>query len=124
MKLEVLAMKQEGGFVRYELNPKYCDMQESKTSLGVGLLSAKNSHISSCINKIIMSQQIYKLLEREVIKGALNSGIFEVLPKAAVHYLQHPEVAMKAYAHAAAVVESDSDEDEEAEIAEDICRSK
>ncbi|KAL3697385.1 hypothetical protein R1sor_011461 [Riccia sorocarpa] len=36
-------MKQEGGFVRFDLNPKYCDMQESMTTLGAKLLSAQNS---------------------------------------------------------------------------------
>ncbi|KAL3697516.1 hypothetical protein R1sor_011592 [Riccia sorocarpa] len=109
-KLEVLAMKPEGCFFRYDLHPKYCDRQASKTALGGSLMSAKNS-----------SQPNYKLLEREAVKGALNAVVFGVLPKAAVHYLPHPEIATKADAPAAAFVETDDDEEE---IEEDIRQSK
>ncbi|KAL3683630.1 hypothetical protein R1sor_001652 [Riccia sorocarpa] len=84
-KLEVLVMKPEGGFTRYDLTPKYCDRQTSKTALGGDLMSAKNSQISIVIGKIIRSQPNYKLLEREAIKGALSAGVFGVFPKAAVH---------------------------------------
>ncbi|KAL3681054.1 hypothetical protein R1sor_024010 [Riccia sorocarpa] len=110
-KLEVLAMKPEGGFIRYDLNLKYCDRQLSKLALG----------ISICIDKVIRSQPSYKLLERESIKGVLNAGVFGVLPKAAAHYLPQPEVAPKVPAPAVAVVETDEDDDE---IDEDICQTK
>ncbi|KAL3683397.1 hypothetical protein R1sor_001419 [Riccia sorocarpa] len=122
-KLEVLAMKQEGDFIRYDLNPKYFDMQESKLALGPSLMSVKNSQIFVCIDKVIRSQSTYKLLEREAIKCALNAGVFGVLPKAAVHYLPHPEVATKVPALAANVFECESDEDDDG-IAEDIRQSK
>ncbi|KAL3682148.1 hypothetical protein R1sor_000170 [Riccia sorocarpa] len=111
-KLEVLAMKPEGGFIRYDLHPKYCDRQASKTALGGFLMSAKNSQISVFIDKVIRSQPNYKLLEREAVKGALNAGVFSVLPKAVVHYLPRPDIATKATAPAAAFVETDDDEDE------------
>ncbi|KAL3683740.1 hypothetical protein R1sor_001762 [Riccia sorocarpa] len=43
--LEVLAMKDGGGFVRLSMDPKYLDRQVSKTALGGGLLSAERNQV-------------------------------------------------------------------------------
>ncbi|KAL3698161.1 hypothetical protein R1sor_012237 [Riccia sorocarpa] len=43
--LEVLAMKDGGGFVRLMLDPKFLERQISKTALGPGLLSAERSQV-------------------------------------------------------------------------------
>ncbi|KAL3701973.1 hypothetical protein R1sor_019995 [Riccia sorocarpa] len=122
--LEVLAMKDGGGFVRLSLDPKYLDRQVSKTALGGGLLSADRNQISVVINEVLRKQPNYKLLERESIKGALNAGLFRVLPKAAAHYLPHPEVATKVAPRTALVARVDTDSEEEREIARDVKASQ
>ncbi|KAL3676413.1 hypothetical protein R1sor_026361 [Riccia sorocarpa] len=122
--LEVLAMKDGGGFVRLLLDPKFLDRQISKTALGPGLLSAKRGQISKVINEVLRKQPNYKLLERESIKGALNAGLFGVLPKAAAHYLPHPEVATKVVSRPAPAARVDTYSEEEREIARDINASQ
>ncbi|KAL3700187.1 hypothetical protein R1sor_018209 [Riccia sorocarpa] len=121
-KPEVLTMKPEGGFTRYDLNPKYCDRQLSKLALG-GFSDEREElavfplillQISLCNE----SHQISTYLQIVAIKRALNAGVFGVLPEAVVYYLPHPEVATKVPAPTAAVVETDDDEDE---LEEDIC---
>ncbi|KAL3683965.1 hypothetical protein R1sor_001987 [Riccia sorocarpa] len=94
------------------------ETKKDPASLGILLTT-----ISVCIVKVIRSQPTYKLLECEAIKGALNVGVFGVLPKADVYYLPHPEVATKVSAPATTVFESELDEDDDG-IAEDIHQSK
>ncbi|KAL3688456.1 hypothetical protein R1sor_014765 [Riccia sorocarpa] len=119
--LEVLGMKDGGGFVRLLLpDPKFLDRQISKTALGPGLLSAERGQISEVLRK----QPNYRLLERESIKGALNAGLFGVLPKAAAHYLLHPEVATKIVSRPAPAARVDTDSEEEREVAHDLKSTK
>ncbi|KAL3683648.1 hypothetical protein R1sor_001670 [Riccia sorocarpa] len=121
-------MKDGGGFVRLSLDPKFLDRQISKTALGGGLLSAERGQVPHdhfvVINEVLRKQPNYKLLERESIKGALNAGLFGVLPKAAAHYLPHPEVATKVAPRTAPVARVDTDSEEEREIARDVKASQ
>ncbi|KAL3679737.1 hypothetical protein R1sor_022693 [Riccia sorocarpa] len=122
--LEVLVRKDSDGFVRLMLEPKYMDMQISKTALGGDLISANKDQIDVVINKVLRKQSTFKLLERESIKEALNAGIFGVLPKKAAYYLPHPEVAQKAATQAAPARVEEVDSEEEREIARDIKASQ
>ncbi|KAL3682372.1 hypothetical protein R1sor_000394 [Riccia sorocarpa] len=117
-------MKDRRTFVRLTLETKNMDRNTSKIALGGDLMSAKDSQISLVINNLLRKQSGYKLLERECIKRALNSGVFGVLQKDAATYLPHPEAATSAVPRkpSAAVVESDSEE--KREIACDIKASQ
>ncbi|KAL3700778.1 hypothetical protein R1sor_018800 [Riccia sorocarpa] len=123
MRLEVLYMKEKGGFVWYELNPKNMDKQQSKLALGGDLMSSKSSQIHIIIDEVLVKQPKRKLLEQESIKQALSSVIFGVLPKEAVHYLPYPELAAKTPVRPSAA-ELELSEDEDDSIAEDIRETK
>ncbi|KAL3696216.1 hypothetical protein R1sor_010292 [Riccia sorocarpa] len=120
----VLAMKCGSGFVRFVLDPKLLDKKMSNTALGACLMRAERSQISLVINDVLKKQPTYKLRERESIKGALNAGVFGVLPKTAAHYLPHPEVATKDATRPAPAPRDDSDSEEDREIARDIKASQ
>ncbi|KAL3681167.1 hypothetical protein R1sor_024123 [Riccia sorocarpa] len=122
--LEVLAMKDGGTFVRLRLEPKNMDRQTSKTALNGDLLSGKDSQIGLVINNVLRKQSGYKLVERECIKRALNSGVFVVLQREAASYLPHPELASTAAPRKAVAATNETDWDEEREIARDIKASQ
>ncbi|KAL3694870.1 hypothetical protein R1sor_008521 [Riccia sorocarpa] len=50
-KIELLARKKEGGFVRYELQVRYMERKQSKLALGAGLLSAENNQEDESIHE-------------------------------------------------------------------------
>ncbi|KAL3684808.1 hypothetical protein R1sor_002830 [Riccia sorocarpa] len=118
--LEVLAMKDGGGFVRFTLEPKLMDRKMFKTALGASLMSAEKNQISMVINDVLRQQPSYKLLERESFKRAISSRVFGVLPKAVAYYLPHPEAASKDATHQAPATRVESDSKEDREIARDI----
>ncbi|KAL3687348.1 hypothetical protein R1sor_013657 [Riccia sorocarpa] len=118
--LEVLMMKEGGGFLRFTLEPKLMDRKMSKTTLGAGLMSAERNQISMMINDVLKQQPSYQLLEREAIKHTLTSRIFGVLPKADAYYLPHPDVTSKDATRQAPAARVESDLEEYLEVARDI----
>ncbi|KAL3687470.1 hypothetical protein R1sor_013779 [Riccia sorocarpa] len=103
--IEFLSRKKEGGFYRYELQTKYMDRKQSEFALGAGLVSAPSNQIYRLFDKVMQSNQNYKILERESIKEALTAGFFGVMAKEPSHYLPQPECAKKS--HESAVVEAE-----------------
>ncbi|KAL3694348.1 hypothetical protein R1sor_007999 [Riccia sorocarpa] len=99
------------------------DKQQSNLTLGGSLMSSKANQLHVVIDKVVSSQSKRKLLERESIKQALSSGIFDVLPKDVVHYLPSPELAAKTSVRPIAA-ELELSDDEDDAIAEDIPQTK
>ncbi|KAL3690130.1 hypothetical protein R1sor_016439 [Riccia sorocarpa] len=73
-------------------------------------------------DKVMQSNQNYKILEREAIKEALNAGFFGVMAKEPSHYLPHPECVKKSRGSAFVQADTGRDEDDigDEELAEDI----
>ncbi|KAL3688194.1 hypothetical protein R1sor_014503 [Riccia sorocarpa] len=117
-------MKDGRMFVRLTLEPKLMDRKTSKIALGGDLMSAKDSQIAVVINALLMKQTGYKLLERECIKRAFNSGVFGVLQKDAASYLPHPEATSTVAPRKAAAATGETDSEEEHEIARDVKASQ
>ncbi|KAL3687028.1 hypothetical protein R1sor_013337 [Riccia sorocarpa] len=113
--IEFLSKKKEGGFYRYELQSKYMDRKQSELPLGAGLLYR-------LFDKVMQTNQNYKILERESIKEALTAGFFGVMAKDPSHYLPHLEYAKKSKETAVGEAEDAGDEDDidDEEFAEDI----
>ncbi|KAL3698326.1 hypothetical protein R1sor_012402 [Riccia sorocarpa] len=103
---------------------------EEKDPVSLGILLKTITNTSKVLEVLAMKdgggskQSNYKLPEREPIKGALNSGLFGVLPKAAAHYLPHPKVATKAVSRLAPAARVKIDSQEESEIARDLTASQ
>ncbi|KAL3682682.1 hypothetical protein R1sor_000704 [Riccia sorocarpa] len=120
--IEFLSRKKEDGFYRYELQTKYMHRKQSELALGAGLVSAPSNQLYRLFDKVMQSNQNYKILERESIKEALTAGFFGVMAKEPSHYLPHLECAKKS--RESAVVEAEvgggEDDIDDEEFAEDI----
>ncbi|KAL3694290.1 hypothetical protein R1sor_007941 [Riccia sorocarpa] len=124
--IEFLSRKKEGGFYRYELQTKYMERKQSELALGAGLVSAPSNQLYRLFDKVMQSNQNYKILERESIKEALTAGFFGVMAKEPSHYLPHPECAKKSQKNVVVEAEvggGDDDIDDE-EFVEDYGRRK
>ncbi|KAL3686308.1 hypothetical protein R1sor_008882 [Riccia sorocarpa] len=87
-------------------------------------IKRQTRQISVVINGVLKKHPSYKLLERESIKRALNSGVFGILQKDAAYYLPHPEVASTCATCQAPATRVEADSEEEREIAQDVKASQ
>ncbi|KAL3690377.1 hypothetical protein R1sor_016686 [Riccia sorocarpa] len=127
--LEVLAMKDGRTFVRLTLETKLMDRKTSKTALGalklfVFVIATWNHMIAVVVNAVLRKQTGYKLIERECIKRALNSGVFGVLQRDDASYLPHPEATSTVGPRKAAAATVETDSEEQREIARDVKASQ
>ncbi|KAL3700590.1 hypothetical protein R1sor_018612 [Riccia sorocarpa] len=118
--IELLCHKDKSKYIRYVCMPKQMDRKESVAALGHGLLSAKTSQIGGMIEKFITSAKNFKLLEREVIKEALEAGVFGDIEGDPNLYLPHPEIGSKKKPSAPVVVEDDEDSMDEEDFFKEV----
>ncbi|KAL3678914.1 hypothetical protein R1sor_021870 [Riccia sorocarpa] len=94
----------------------------SRPNIWIG--SNLSSHLEQGLlfDKVMQSNQNYKILECESIKEALTAGFFGVMAKDPSHYLPHPECAKKLRETAVVQAEVGGAEDDidDEEFAEDI----
>ncbi|KAL3692900.1 hypothetical protein R1sor_006551 [Riccia sorocarpa] len=76
------------------------------------------------INGVLRKQNSYKLLERECIKRALNSGFFGVFQKDTAHYLSHPEAASTGAPRKAPAATGETGSEKERAISRDVKASQ